>query len=189
MSKKKSKGKAAMVPADTGTPETAAKLGHDPRVAWGAELSADARRAAVNIYQAVTLLNDDSTDELDWTEQEQRAVARYQAWRRQMAEYYWPIRGVLDVIVYADAPTCIGLEDALKLFSRIKLPPMQPKTESVMEAHDSFSDKGAARIAGSIEGFWAVMGKEVKTKLEPFVLGQRILYSVRSDMVNGLPRE
>lgn len=186
---RKSKGKAKAVPPDTGTPETAAKLGHKPHVAWGNDLPVDARRAAVNIYRAANLLADDSTDELEWTENEQRTVARYLAWRRKMTEERRPIARILDVVVYAEALSCDGLEEALKLYARIKLPLMKFKTEEVMESHDSFSEKGAARIAGSIEGFWSASDKAVKTKLEPFVLGQRVVYAVRSDMVNGLPRE
>lgn len=58
------------------------------------------------------------------------------------------------------------------------------------EKIDTFTEEGAKEIAERIRAYWKARGFTVKThiEIERDARKERNLWSVRSDMLNGLPR-
>ncbi len=55
---------------------------------------------------------------------------------------------------------------------------------------DKLVQEGAARLALDLQKYWSDRGYYVTTYLEQFAVVNRVpLFGVRSDMINGLPKD
>lgn len=58
-------------------------------------------------------------------------------------------------------------------------------------ARDQCSEAGARKLAEALRNHWRAQGFDVKAVVEPvgfFQQARTVVYAVRSDMVNGLPK-
>ncbi len=65
---------------------------------------------------------------------------------------------------------------------------MTERQEAAVPADISNSRESEQRRAEAIASFWAIRGKAVRTWIKTDKIGERLIYGVRSDMINGLPR-
>lgn len=58
-------------------------------------------------------------------------------------------------------------------------------------ARDACSEAGARKLAEALRNYWRARGYEVKARVEPvgfFQQARTVVYAVKSDMVNALPK-
>lgn len=64
------------------------------------------------------------------------------------------------------------------------------RNATFIDAPETMNLEGAKKLAREIERYWALRGKSVECRVEPFGVPNRANhYAVRSGMINGMPQD